>query len=62
VAQLRKASSETTVRARKDLLLQQIDTDSLASLTDQHPYLTRELHAVGELRRQAMASLQRYLV
>lgn len=46
VAQLRKASSKTTVRARKDLLLLQIDTDSLASLTDQHPYLTRELHAV----------------
>lgn len=62
VAQLRKASSQPTVRARTDLLLLQIDTDNLASLTDQHPYLTRQLHAVGELRRQAMASLQRELV
>jgi CRP-like cAMP-binding protein len=62
VVQLRKASSQTTVRARTDLLLLQIDTDNLASLADLHPYLARELHAVGELRCQAMASLQRELV
>ena len=62
VVQLHTASSQTTVRARTDLLLLQIDADNLASLADLHPYLTRELHAVGELRRQTMASQQRELV
>ena len=59
VVQLRKANSEATVRARTDLQLLQIDSDSLASLIDEYPFLTRDLHAVSEIRRQAMAALLR---
>jgi CRP-like cAMP-binding protein len=59
VVQLRKANSEATVRARTDLQLLQIDSDSLASLIDEYPFLNRELQAVGEIRHQAMAALLR---
>lgn len=59
VVQLQKALSETTVRARTDLHVLQMDTENLAALIDQHPYLSRDLHAVIEIRHQVMASLLR---
>lgn len=59
VVHLQKALAETTVRARTDLHVLQMDAENLAALIDQHPYLSRDLHAVIEIRHQVMASLLR---